>query len=133
MGQLLASISSTSGTCRSRRASARNNERVAHRPMVDAHIGRMFASLDRDACAAKLRRANVAYGFVNDCEGLRDHPALRRVAVETEQGPIAIGAPPARLSDGPATSGPVPSLGQHSAAIRAEFGGLTVGSGKRDP
>ena len=99
-----------------------NNERVAHRPMVDAHIGRMFASLDRDACAAKLKRANVAYGFVNDCEGLRDHPALRRVTVETEKGPIAIGAPPARLSDGARALGPVPSLGQHSAAIRAEFG-----------
>jgi crotonobetainyl-CoA:carnitine CoA-transferase CaiB-like acyl-CoA transferase len=100
-----------------------NNERVAHRPMVDAYIGRMFASLDRDACAAKLRRANVAYGFVNDCEGLQHHPALRRVTVETEKGPIAIGAPPARLSDGARALGPVPRLGQHSAAIRAEFGG----------
>ncbi|MCO6417486.1 CoA transferase [Siccirubricoccus sp. KC 17139] len=98
-----------------------NNERVAHRPMVDAHIARMFASLTREECAAKLRRANTAYGFVNDCEGLRTHPALRRVTVETEKGPIAIGAPPARLSDGPRQLGPVPALGQHSAAIRAEF------------
>ncbi|GGC45080.1 CoA transferase [Siccirubricoccus deserti] len=100
-----------------------NNERVANRPMVDAHIGRMFASLTREECAAKLRRANTAYGFVNDCEGLRNHPALRRVEVATPEGPVAIGAPPARLSDGPRSLGPVPSLGQHSAAIRAEFGG----------
>jgi crotonobetainyl-CoA:carnitine CoA-transferase CaiB-like acyl-CoA transferase len=100
-----------------------NNERVANRPEVDAHIGRMFASLSREECAAKLRRANTAYGFVNDCEGLRTHPALRRVEVATPEGPVAVGAPPARLSDGPRTLGPVPSLGQHSAAIRAEFAG----------
>jgi itaconate CoA-transferase len=98
-----------------------NNERVANRPAVDAHIGRMFAALNREECAAKLRRANTAYGFVNDCEGLRNHPALRRVEVATPAGPVAIGAPPARLSDGARTLGPVPAVGQHSAAIRAEF------------
>ena len=100
-----------------------NNERVANRPMVDAHIAAVFAGLTREDCAAKLRRANTAYGFVNDCEGLRTHPALRRVVVETPKGPVAIGAPPAVLSDGPRTLGPVPAIGQHSAAIRAEFGG----------
>lgn len=100
-----------------------NNERVANRPMVDAHIGRMFASLTRDECAAKLRRSNTAYGFVNDCEGLRTHPALRRVTVQTPEGPVAIGAPPARLSDGPRELGPVPALGAHTAQVRAEFGG----------
>jgi len=99
-----------------------NNERVANRPMVDAHIGAVFAGLTREECAAKLRGANTAYGFVNDCEGLRTHPALRRVVVETPKGPVAIGAPPAVLSDGPRALGPVPAIGQHSAAIRAEFG-----------
>ncbi|MBL6454702.1 CoA transferase [Belnapia sp. T6] len=98
-----------------------NNERVAHRPMVDAHIARVFATLDRAACAAKLQRANIAFGFVNDCEGLRTHPAYRRVTVETEAGPIAVGAPPARLSDGARELGPVPRLGQHDETIRAEF------------
>ena len=98
-----------------------NNERVANRPAVDAHIGRMFASLTREACAAKLRSANTAYGFVNDCEGLRNHPALRRVPVETPEGPVAIGAPPARLSDGARVLGAVPALGAHTASVRAEF------------
>src|SRR5918997_1109705 len=98
-----------------------NNERVANRPAVDAHIGRMFASLTREACPAKLRSANTAYGFVNDCEGLRNHPALRRVPVETPEGPVAIGAPPARLSDGARVLGAVPALGAHTASVRAEF------------
>lgn len=100
-----------------------NNERVANRPMVDAHIAAMFAALTRDECAAKLRRANTAYGFVNDCEGLRHHPALRRIAVETPEGPVEINAPAARLSDGPRALGAVPALGAHTAAVRAEFGG----------
>ncbi len=100
-----------------------NNERVANRPMVDAHIAAMFAALTRDECAAKLRRANTAYGFVNDCEGLRNHPALRRIAVETPEGPVEINAPAARLSDGPRALGAVPALGAHTAAVRAEFGG----------
>jgi len=98
-----------------------NNDRVAHRPMVDAHIQAMFATLPRDACAAKLRRANTAYGFVNDCEGLRTHPVLKRAPVETETGPVMVALPPARLSDGVRPFGKVPSLGEHTAAIREEF------------
>jgi len=98
-----------------------NVERVAQRAMVDAHIAAHFARLDRDACAAKLSGANIAYGFVNGVDGLSRHPALRRVTVETECGPVAIAAPAARFSDGERALGPVPALGAHDAAIRAEF------------
>jgi crotonobetainyl-CoA:carnitine CoA-transferase CaiB-like acyl-CoA transferase len=98
-----------------------NVERVAHRPMVDAHIAAHFRKLDRDACAAKLNAANIAYGFVNGVDGLSRHPTLRRVSVDTERGPVAIAAPAARFSDGERALGPVPALGAHDAAIRAEF------------
>jgi crotonobetainyl-CoA:carnitine CoA-transferase CaiB-like acyl-CoA transferase len=99
----------------------RNVERVAHREMVDAHIAAVFAARTRDECVAKLEAANTAYGFVNGVDGLARHPALRRVTVQTEKGPVAIAAPAARFSDGPRALGPVPALGAHSAAIRAEF------------
>jgi crotonobetainyl-CoA:carnitine CoA-transferase CaiB-like acyl-CoA transferase len=99
----------------------RNVERVAHRAMVDAHIAAVFAARTRAECVAKLEAANTAYGFVNGVDGLARHPALRRVTVETEKGAVAIAAPAARFSDGPRALGPVPALGQHSAAIRAEF------------
>jgi itaconate CoA-transferase len=98
-----------------------NNDRVANRPAVDAHIARRFASLTRDACAEKLRAASIAYGFVNDCAGLAAHPALRRIDVVTPAGTVAIAAPPARFSDGPRALGPVPALGAHTGAVRAEF------------
>ncbi|HEV7456119.1 MAG TPA: CaiB/BaiF CoA-transferase family protein [Roseococcus sp.] len=98
-----------------------NVERVAHRPMVDAHIAAVFAARTREACVAKLQAANTAYGFVNGVDGLARHPALRRVTIETEKGPIAIAAPAARFSDGPRALGPVPALGAHTEAVRAEF------------
>ncbi len=98
-----------------------NVERVAHRPMVDAHVAKGFARLTRDECAAKLRRANTAYGFVNDVHAFARHPALRRLEVQTEVGPIAVAAPPARFSDGLRAYGPVPALGEHTERVRAEF------------
>ena len=99
----------------------RNLERVAHRPMVDAHVAAAFARMTRDEAAARLGAARTAYGFVNDMAGFATHPALRRVVVETPGGPVAMAAPPALFDDGPRALGPVPSLGQHSDSIRAEF------------
>ena len=98
-----------------------NVNRVANRPMVDAHIAAMFARLTRSEAAAKLRRANTAYGFVNDVAALSKHPALRRTVVDTPVGPIAVAAPPVVASDGPRVLGPVPAVGEHSELIRGEF------------
>jgi crotonobetainyl-CoA:carnitine CoA-transferase CaiB-like acyl-CoA transferase len=88
--------------------------------MVDAHVGTMFAQLTRDQAAAKLRAANTAYGFVNDLEAFSRHPALRRQTVNTPNGPVAIAAPPV-LHEASRQLGPVPAIGEHSSAIRAEF------------
>ena len=100
-----------------------NNERVANRAAVDAHIGRAFAALTRDEAAARLRAANTAYGFVNDVAAFARHPALRRIEVETPEGAVSLAAPPARFSDGARAYGPVPGLGEHTERVRAEFAG----------
>ena len=97
--------------------------RVTHRAEVDAHIAAAFARLTRAQAAAKLRAANTAYGFVNDVAAFARHPALRRASVGTPNGPVAIAAPPVLWSDGARDLGPVPAIGEHSAAIRAEFAG----------
>jgi len=100
----------------------RNNvERVAHRPMVDAYIADTFRSLPRDECAARLRAANTAFGFVNDVSGLSHHPALRRVTLDTPAGPVPVAAPAPCFSDGERRLGPVPALGEHTARVREEF------------
>jgi crotonobetainyl-CoA:carnitine CoA-transferase CaiB-like acyl-CoA transferase len=98
-----------------------NVTRVANRPMVDGHIGAVFAKLTRAAAAEKLRAANTAYGFVNDVAALAHHPALRRATVQTPNGEVALAAPPVLFSDGVRPLGPVPAIGEHSTAIRAEF------------
>jgi crotonobetainyl-CoA:carnitine CoA-transferase CaiB-like acyl-CoA transferase len=91
--------------------------------MVDAHVGDTFAQLTRDECAARLREADIAYGFVNEVADLARHPALRRLPVATPGGSVEVAAPAARFSDGERDFGPVPALGQHTEQIRAEFGG----------
>lgn len=101
-----------------------NVERVAHRAMVDAHVGALFATLTRAECDARLRAANTAYGFVNDLPALAAHPALRRLSVATPNGEVAMAAPAARFPDAPPRDyRPVPGLGQHTEAVRAEFMG----------
>ena len=92
-----------------------------HRAMVDAHVADTFARLTRTECAARLRAANTAFGFVNDVAGLARHPALRRLSVATPNGPVDVAAPPARFSDGEREYGPVPALGEHTEQVRAEF------------
>ena len=98
-----------------------NVTRVANRPVVDAHIGAVFATLTRTEAAAKLRAANTAYGFVNDVAAFSRHPALRRATVQTPNGEVSLAAPPVLFSDGVRELGPVPAIGEHSAAIRGEF------------
>ncbi len=98
-----------------------NNERVANRGVVDAHVAAAFARLTRSAAAARLDAAGTAYGFVNGVAEFAQHPALRRLAVPTEQGEVSIAAPGARFTTGARPSGRVPALDEHGAAIRAEF------------
>ncbi|MGA9868470.1 MAG: CaiB/BaiF CoA-transferase family protein [Acetobacteraceae bacterium] len=99
-----------------------NVTRVANRAMVDGHIASVFATLTRDVAAARLRAANTAFGFVNDVAAFSHHPSLRRAIVATPNGPVSIAAPPVQASDGTRALGPVPAIGEQSAAIREEFG-----------
>jgi crotonobetainyl-CoA:carnitine CoA-transferase CaiB-like acyl-CoA transferase len=99
-----------------------NNVRVANRSVVDARVGQSFAALTRDEAAAKLRASNTAYGFVNDLSALSHHPALRRTPVALPDGSVAEIVAPAVIRVGEMLGlGSVPAIGQHSAAIRAEF------------
>ena len=98
-----------------------NNARVANRAAVNQVVGAALGRLTRNQVADRLRESRTAYGFVNTLSDLGTHPALRRVTVGTPGGPASIVAPPA-IHDGRApVLGPVPAIGEHTAAIRAEF------------
>ncbi len=90
---------------------ADNVARVAHRDATDALVSAAFARHDGAALAAVLGQADIAFAAVNDMEGLSRHPHLRRIAVETPQGPVEMPAPGAQFSDGARSYGPVPGIG----------------------
>ena len=100
-----------------------NVSRVANRRAVDERIAAAFAQRSREEAIERLRRAKTAFGFVNDIAGLAHHPALRRATAETPYGPIQMAAPGAQVAgDSARTLGTVPGIGEHTEAIRAEFG-----------
>ncbi len=98
-----------------------NVARVANRAVVDGHIAAVFARLSRTDAAARLRAANTAFGFVNSVAEFAGHPALRRAEVATPNGAVRLAAPPVLVDGEPRPLGPVPAIGEHSTAIRAEF------------
>ena len=68
-----------------------------------------------------LNTAGIAYGRLTDLEDLADHPQNRFVTVQSDGGEIDIMAPGAVVRGTEEILGPVPSLGEHDALIRAEF------------
>ena len=98
-----------------------NTVRTANRVAVDGRIAAVFAGLSRDEAAERLRKAGTAFGFVNDLAAFAHHPALRRIAVPTANGPASVIAPPIIDSTGDRHIGAVPAIGEHSAPIRQEF------------
>ncbi len=100
---------------------ASNNLRVANRPQLDALIRDAFAAQPRAALEQRLRDAGIAYGAVNDTAALLKHPQLRTWPVTTPSGEAMLVAPPVRSEHDAGRFKPVPALGAHSAALRAEF------------
>jgi itaconate CoA-transferase len=98
-----------------------NVARVANRAAVEARITAAFARFHRDEATPHLRAAGTAFGFVNDIAALAQHPALRRIAIDTPSGSAWLVAPAAVVHGRAQHFGPVPAIGQHSEAIRAEF------------
>ena len=100
---------------------ADNTARVAHREALDAILRPALAALGRVELIGKLDDAGIAFGVVNSVLDLAAHPHLRRIEVETPNGRVSLPAPPAASAG--VAFGPVPALGDHSAALRREFGG----------
>ena len=98
-----------------------NIARLDHRAEFDAVINAVFSATDRAELIERLRAAQIAFGEVNDVEGLARHPAIRRAAVGIPGGEANIVAPPARFDRQTRPFRPVPEVGQNSDDIRREF------------
>lgn len=101
---------------------ATNVARVSRRAETDALVAEVFASHQTDDLLRKLTRAGIAFGVVSDMDGLAAHPHLRRVTVATPSGPVSYPAPPVRRAGQQPLKAAVPALGEHTEAVRKEFG-----------
>jgi len=99
-----------------------NALRVANRGEMDGLITTAFAAYDVESLSALLREAGIAFGRLNEVGDLAQHPQLRHVSVATASGAVELVAPPAQFAGDDGALGPVPALGEHTDAVRAEFG-----------
>jgi crotonobetainyl-CoA:carnitine CoA-transferase CaiB-like acyl-CoA transferase len=108
---------------------ASNVARVENRAALEPVVAAVFAGLAREAAIERLAAAGIAYGRLSDLDDLIAHPQNRLVSVATEGGAVELLAPGAVVAGQALRPGPVPRLGEHDAAIWAEFGGVTGGAG----
>jgi itaconate CoA-transferase len=102
-------------------AFATNVERVKRRAETDARVAAVFGATDEAALTQKLAAHDIAFARVNATGDLAVHPQLSRIEVGTPSGVVSYPAPPARSDATPRRYGAVPSLGEHTAQIWAEF------------
>jgi len=101
---------------------ASNAARTKNRAETDALVARCFGAQGIDALSRQLEQAEIAFARVNDIASILRHPHLRRISVDTPNGPIPLPAPPARwMGEGDPGFGPLPALGEHTQAVRREF------------
>ena len=98
-----------------------NVHRVKNRTSLDAIMNGVFNQYSIDKIAEKLQAAQIAFGRLNDMDVFTQHPQNRFVSVRTSSGDVQLLSPGAIVNGILPRLGDVPDLGQHSAAIRAEF------------
>lgn len=89
---------------------ATNVARVAHRAETDAAVAAGFARMSAEQAIALLLKADVALATVSDMAALSNHPHLRRIEVQTPNGPVRFPAPGAVFAGASRSYGAVPAL-----------------------
>ena len=81
----------------------------------------VLSKIPRSEVKQLLNNARIAFGAVNTIEDVSRHPALRLVNTRTAAGEIQVMAPPAHTVEDEDRVLSVPSIGQHTDSIWAEF------------
>jgi itaconate CoA-transferase len=104
---------------------AANPDRVAHNDELTAIIEDCFASRSADEVSDMLEQAGIASARLRTPEEFTRHPQLRARGrwrrVRTPGGEIDALLPPVEAAGQEPVMGPVPALGEHTKAVRAEF------------
>jgi itaconate CoA-transferase len=103
-----------------------NPDRVAHDAELTAIIEAALAGFPADELTARLDAAGIANARLRTPQEFAEHPQLaardRWRQVDTAHGPVQALLPPVTVPGREPLMGPVPALGQHNEAIRAELG-----------
>ena len=103
-----------------------NTDRVEHSAELTAIVEAAFAGLSGGQVADRLGKAGIANARLRAPEELIQHPELRARhrwhRIRTPRGHIDALMPPVQMAGQMPVMGPVPELGEHTAAIRGEFG-----------
>jgi len=103
-----------------------NHLRVEHRDAMDAEIERSFQRLSTAEVLARLDTAQIANARINSVEQFIAHPQLAGRdswrQVESPAGPLPALVPPVRMEGVEPAMRPIPTVGEHSAAILTELG-----------
>jgi itaconate CoA-transferase len=104
---------------------ATNPDRVARNDELTAIIEESLATLTADEADQALEEAGIASARLRTPEEFTSHPQLRArgrwTQVHTPGGDIDALLPPVQTAGQAPAMGPVPALGQHTEAVRAEF------------
>ncbi|MFF7655391.1 CaiB/BaiF CoA transferase family protein [Streptomyces sp. NPDC007983] len=104
---------------------ADNPLRRTHDEELTAELERSFAGHTADGLVALLDGAGIANARLRDVAGLADHPQLaareRWGEFGSPVGPLRGLLPPVEVAGRQAALRPVPALGEHTEAVRAEF------------
>ncbi len=111
---------------------ASNPDRAARNDELTAIIEDVFAKQTADEVIAALEAAGIACARLRTPGELTSHPELRArgrwVPVGTPGGDVDALLPAVHSVGQEAVMGPVPAFGEHTEAIRAEFGGAELGA-----
>jgi crotonobetainyl-CoA:carnitine CoA-transferase CaiB-like acyl-CoA transferase len=101
---------------------SQNTLRVKNRAELDARVQETFGARTLDELTALLDEVRIAYGRVSTMGDLIAHRSATTATVQTPAGPAELMAPPVIVDGRRPELRPVPALGEHDAALRAEFG-----------
>lgn len=103
-----------------------NSLRVQNRDRLDAQIQRVFAELTTAEATLRLDAAGIANAELRDMAGLATHPQLaardRWIEIDSSAGSIKVQRPPVTSREIGFSVGAVPTIGQHTDAIKRELG-----------
>jgi crotonobetainyl-CoA:carnitine CoA-transferase CaiB-like acyl-CoA transferase len=105
---------------------ATNPDRVKNDGELTAILEASFANLSAEEVTRLLERAGIASARLRTPEEFTRHPQLRARdrwrRVRAPGGDIDALLPPVEVAGQEPVMGPVPALGEHTEAVRAEFG-----------